>query len=81
MSCFKDKARQMKILKRDNDLLKEELKMSQDKFETLEKDHKVILDKTSEKSIEEHEIALQSFITTGLERTKFASMIYGVSKS
>ena len=71
----------MKILKRYHDLFKEELKMSRKKLESLEKDHKALLDKASDKSIDRHEIALQSFITTCLERTKLASMIYGVIKS
>lgn len=35
----------------------------------------------SDKSWSEHEMALQNFTITGLERTRLAFMIYGVSKS
>lgn len=34
-----------------------------------------------DKPIDEHEMALQDFIITGFNRTKLASMIFGVSRS
>lgn len=65
---------------KENDLMKEELKASQDKIESLERDH-TALENKDDKPLNEHEMTLQEFITTGLERTKLASMIYGVIKS
>lgn len=81
MSHCQDKARLMKTLKKECDLLKEELKISQNKVESLEKDHITLVNKICDKNLSEHDIALRDFIITNLERTKLASMIYGVSKS
>lgn len=44
------------------------------------KDHITLVNKLSDKNLNEHEIALQDFIMAGLEITKPASIIYGVSK-
>ncbi|XP_050888609.1 sugar transporter ERD6-like 6 [Lathyrus oleraceus] len=55
--------------------------MSQNKVKTLEKDHITLVNKLSDKNLNEHEIDLQDFIMTGIERTKLASIIYGLSKS
>lgn len=71
----------MKILKQKCDLLKDELKASQKKTESLERDHMAQVNKVCDKPLREHEMDLQKFIITGFERTKLASMIYGVSKS
>lgn len=79
MSRCQDKVRPMKTLKKEYDLLKQELKISQNKVETLEKDHIILINK-ADKNLSEQEIALQDFIITGLERTKITSIIYGVSK-
>lgn len=81
MSRFQDKSRLVKTLKKECDILKEELKISQNKVETFEKDHITLVSKLSDKNLNEHELALQDFIMTGLERTKLASIIYGVSNS
>lgn len=37
--------------------------------------------KVSKEPLSEKDMALQDFLTTGLDRTKLASMIYGESKS
>ena len=63
----KDQASQIKILKRDNSILKEELdeiKSSQNGCSSLGK----------------HDQAFHKLITSGIDRTKLASMIYGVGK-
>lgn len=52
MSHYKDKARHVKILNRDHDFFKEELKMSQDKFQSLENDHNALLNNDFDKNIE-----------------------------
>ena len=71
----------MKILKNKYDLLKDELKASQKKIVSLERDHIAQVNKVSDKPLSEHEMALQEFIIYGFKITKLASMIYGVSKS
>lgn len=38
------------------------------------------MNKVSDKSLSKHEMTLQNFIITGIERTKLASIIHGVSK-
>ncbi|KAI5434233.1 hypothetical protein KIW84_021195, partial [Lathyrus oleraceus] len=48
---------------------------------TLEKGHITLVNKLSDKNLNEREIALQECIISGMERIKFASIIYGVSKS
>lgn len=70
----------MKILKKKYDLLKDELKSSQNKNEALERDHIALVKEISDKPLDECEMALQKFIITGLNRTKLTSMIYGVSR-
>lgn len=80
MSRCQDKAKDMKTSKKQNGHMKEELKSSQDKIESLEKDHIAQLKEMTDKSPSEHEMALQNFIMTGLERTKLASIIYGIIK-
>lgn len=55
--------------------------MFKDKFESLEKIHKALLDKALDIFVNEHEISLQNFITICIERTKLDSIIYGVIKS
>lgn len=58
MSRCQDKARLMKTLKKECYLLKEELEVSQNKVETLEKDHITLVNKLSDKNLNEHEIDL-----------------------
>lgn len=70
----------MRILKNQYDLLKDELKESQKKTESLERDHIAQVNKVYDKPLSEHGMDLQGFIITGFEITKLASMIYGVSK-
>lgn len=76
-----EKAKHMEILKKQYDLLKEELKSVQNKNEVVERDHIALVKDVSDKIIDKNEIALQEFILTGLKRTKLASMIYGVIRS
>lgn len=72
----------MKILKKKQyDLLKYELKASQKKIESLERDHISQVNKVSNKPLSENEMALQEFIIYGFKINKLASIIYGVSKS
>lgn len=40
-----------------------------------------LVKEVSDKPLDKHEMALQEFIMNGFNRTKFASMIYGVCKS
>lgn len=47
----------------------------------LDKDHIALVKEASDKSLNEHEMDLQEFIINGFNRTKLASMIYGVSRS
>lgn len=68
-------------IEKQYDLLIVELKYSQNKIKSLEKYHISQVNKVSDKYLSEHEIDLQDFIVTGLERKKLASIIYGVSKS
>lgn len=81
MSRCQEKARHMKILTKQYYLLKEELKYVQNKNEALERDHIAHVKDVSDKTFDKHEIPLQEFILIGLQRTKLASMIYGVSRS
>ncbi|XP_050888860.1 uncharacterized protein LOC127094028 [Lathyrus oleraceus] len=81
MSLCQNKQRLMKTLKKECGLLKEELKIPQNKVENLDKEHITLVNKLSNKNLNEHEIDLQDFIMTGIERTKLAYIIYGVSKS
>lgn len=81
MSRCKEKARHMKTLTKQYDILKDELKYVQNKNEDLERDHNAPVKDVSDKILDKHEIDLQEFILTGLEITKLASMIYGVSRS
>lgn len=74
------KARRMKILKKQYDILKDELKASK-KTEYIVRDHISQVNKVFDKTLSEHEMTLQEFIITSFERTKLAFMIYGVSKS
>lgn len=69
MRHCKDKATHMKALKRDHDILKEELKIIKNKFEYLEDDHNALLNKVPDKTESEHEFFFQNVIITGLERT------------
>lgn len=81
MSRCQEKARRMKIITKQYDLLKEELNSVQNKNEAVERDHSAHVKIVSDKILDKHEITLQEFILTGLERTKLVSMIYGVSRS
>lgn len=81
MSRCQDKARITKTLKKEYDLLKEELKIYQNKVKSFEKDRITLVNTISDKNLSEHETTLQDLIITGLEKTKHASMIYLVSKS
>ena len=75
MSKCQEKARHMRTLTKQYDLLKEELKSTQSKNETHEREHIAPVRDVSDKVINNHEIALQGFILTGLEIGKLASMI------
>lgn len=79
MSRFQENSRHIEILKKKYDRLKEELKSSQNKVESLERDHIAQVNKMPDKPLSEHEMALQDFTITDIERTKLDSMIYGVN--
>lgn len=65
----------MKIFKKQY-----ELKSSENENEALERDRLALVKEVSHKPIDEHEMSLQKFIINGFNRTKLASMIYGVSR-
>lgn len=71
----------MEILKKQYGLIRDELNISKDKIEKLERDQITLIKDISDKPLDKYELALQEFIISGFERTKLASMIYGVSKS
>lgn len=73
MGRCKEKAIHLKIVKRQYDLLKEELNYVQNKNEALENDHIAIVKEVSDKRHDEHEMALQEFIINGFNRTKLAA--------
>lgn len=58
MSRCQDKSRLMKTFKKECDLLKQDLKISQNKVETLKKDHITPVNILSDKNLNEHEITL-----------------------
>lgn len=81
MERCQQKAKHMKTLKKQYGLLKDELKLSKEIFENLEKEQIDTMKDISDKSLDKNELALQIFIISGCERAKLASMIYGVSKT
>lgn len=70
-----------KILKKKYDLLKDELKSSQNKNEALERDHISLVKEVSDKLLDEREMTLLDFIITDFNKIKLASIVYGVSRS
>lgn len=54
-----DKARDMKTLKKECDLLKGELKISQKNVESLDKDHIAQVNNTFDKTLSKQEVGLQ----------------------
>lgn len=81
MGRCQEKFIHMKILKKQYDMLKEELNNVQSKKEFLEKDHIALVKEVYDKPLDDHEMALQEFILNGFNRTKLDCMIYGVSIS
>lgn len=60
--------------------MKDELKSAQSKDEVLEKDHIALVKEVSDKPLDDHEMTLQKCLINDFNRTKHASMIYGVSR-
>lgn len=81
MGKCQDKSKHMKIFKKQYDHLKEESHYVQNENDALEKDHIALVKEVSDKPVDEYEMALQEFIINGFNKTKLASMIYGVSRS
>jgi len=60
-----------------HDSNKNELDVLQYKYNNL----KIVTEKGDNKPMSEHDVALQEFITTGIDRTKVASMIYSINQN
>lgn len=61
--------------------MKDELRFSKYKIDKLETYHITLIKDITDKPLEEYELALQEFFIISFNRTKLASMIYGVSRS
>jgi len=72
----KVKQRYIKLL-RLHDSTKNELDVLQYEYNNL----KIMTEKGDNKPMSEHDAALQEFITTGIHRTKVASMIYSINQN
>jgi len=70
------KQRYIKLLKL-HDSTKNEMDVLQYKYNSL----KIVTEKGDNKPLSEHDAALQEFITTGIDRTKVASMIYTINQN
>lgn len=70
----------IQTLKKQCDLLKDELNLFKEKFENLEKEQLASMKYMSDKYLDKNELALQDVIISGYDRIKLASIIYGVSK-
>lgn len=81
MGRCQDKDRDIKNLKNQYDLVTNELKYFQIINEYLEKSQVAQVKKMSNKPPDEHEVALQEFVVNGFDRTKHASIIYGVRRN
>lgn len=81
MGRCQKKVRHMKILKKQYDLFKDELKSIQNKNEALQKDHISLLKEVSNKPLDEREMDNQESLMNGFNTIKLASMIYGVSRT
>jgi len=60
-----------------HDSTKNELDVLQYEYNNL----KIVIEKGDNKPLSEHDAALQEFITTGIDRTKVASMIYSINQN
>jgi len=72
----KVKQRYIKLVKL-HDSTKNELDVLQYEYNNL----KIVTEKGVNKPMSEHDAALQEFITTGIDRTKVASMIYSINQN
>jgi len=70
------KQRYIKLLK-----LHESTKMEMDVLQHEYNDLKIMTEKCDNKPLSEQDAALQEFITTGIDRTKVASMIYSINQN
>ena len=70
------KQRSLKLVKL-HDSSKNELDVLQYEYNNL----KIVTEKGVNKPMSEHDAALQEFITTGIDRTKVASMIYSINQN
>jgi len=70
------KQRYIKLVKL-HDSTKNELDVLQYEYNNL----KIVTEKIVNKPMSEHDAALQEFITTGIDRTKVASMIYSINQN
>lgn len=61
--------------------MKDELKSSKNKMDKLERDYIALTNNMSDKPLSEYQMAFLKFVNFFFNRTKVASMIYGLSRS
>lgn len=81
MERYQQKAKHIKTLRKKCSLIKDELNLSKEKIENFEKEQLASMKNMSDKSLDKNELAIWDFNTSGYDRTKISSIIYGVSKS
>lgn len=81
MHICQDKAKNIKILKKQHELVTNELKYFQIISEVLQISDISQVKKMSDKSSDEREVSLHEFVLNGFDMTKLASMIYGISRN
>lgn len=81
MDRCQEKAIHRKIIKNQYGLMRSELNFSKNKIQKLERNQIALIKDMYDNPLNEYELALQEFVITGFNRTKFPSMIYDVSIS
>lgn len=71
----------MNTIKKQYGLIRDGLNFSKDKIDKLKKDQIALIKDMSDEPLNEYDLSLQEFFISGFNKTKFASMIYGVSRS
>lgn len=81
MARCQEKAKHVKILKNQYDLLKKELNFFQNKNEAQKNYHISLVKEVPDKPLDKHQMDLQEFIINDFNITKLASMICDLSIS
>ena len=68
----------MKIIKKQYDLIRDELNFYKDKIEKLERDQIYLIKDMFDKPLDKYELSIQEFVISAFRITKLASMIYGI---